>query len=243
MTLATANAYSGGTFLSGGQLNINNAAAIGTGLLTISGSPTIDNTSNSAITLVTNNAQAWNSNFTFNGSNALNMGTGAVTLGTNVTVTVNGATTAPLTIGGIISGAHALSVQGTGTLTLNGANLFTGGVTLNNGALLNLGTATALGTGTFTINGGSFNNTSGAAITLANPQTWNGNFTFVGSNAISASSSVTVTLGNNIVVTLNGAAATGARTPRRSAAFTRDRLSWALALQQAILLSQVEHSA
>ena len=46
LTLAGSNTYSGGTTLSAGQLNINNAAALGTGTFTISGG-TIGNTSGS----------------------------------------------------------------------------------------------------------------------------------------------------------------------------------------------------
>ena len=130
VTLTSPNYYSGGTFISSGQLNINVGTAIGTGPLTISGG-TISNTFGSPVTLTTNNAQIWSGSFTFGGNNALNLGTGAVTLNTNVAITVNGATTAPLTVGGVISGtSRSLSVQGTGALTLNGANLFTGGVTL-----------------------------------------------------------------------------------------------------------------
>ena len=96
VTLLTLNTYTGGTILSSGQLNINaggttTASSIGTGVLTIAASTTIDNTSGLPVTVATNNAQTWNGNFTFGGSNALNLGTGAVTLGTNVTVNVNGA--------------------------------------------------------------------------------------------------------------------------------------------------------
>ena len=148
VTLNLANTYSGGTTVSSGQLNINSATAIGTGPLTISGG-TISNTFGFGITLSTNNAQNWNGSFTFGGNNALNMGTGAVTLGTNVSLTLGvGPNTAPLTIGGSISGAYSLTLGGTGTLNLNGASpAFTGsatlgGVTLNSG-LLNIGNATA----------------------------------------------------------------------------------------------------
>ena len=58
LTLSGANSYTGGTTLSAGQLNINNATAIGTGTMTISGG-TIDNTSGAAITLSNNNAMVW----------------------------------------------------------------------------------------------------------------------------------------------------------------------------------------
>jgi autotransporter-associated beta strand protein len=60
------------------------------------------------------------------------------------------------------SGGGALSV-------ISGTNTFTGGLTLNQGGL-NLNSATALGAAasTFTINGGTLGNTSGAAVAIAN---------------------------------------------------------------------------
>ena len=60
LTLGSANTYSGGTTLSAGQLNLNNASARAPAL-TISGGA-IGNTSGNAITLSTNNAQNWNGN-------------------------------------------------------------------------------------------------------------------------------------------------------------------------------------
>ncbi len=53
----------------------------------------------SPITITANPAQNWNSDFTFTGTNALNLGTGAVTMNATRQVTVNGTgTTGVLTI-------------------------------------------------------------------------------------------------------------------------------------------------
>ena len=148
--LSGSNAYSGGTTLSAGQLNLNNANAIGTGTVTIS-SGTLDNSSGAAVTLATNNAQAWNGDFGFAGSNALNLGTGAVTLGASRQVTVTSST---LTVGGGIGdggSAFALTKAGAGALVLSGSNSFSGGVTLTGGQL-QIANANALGTGVFTTN-------------------------------------------------------------------------------------------
>jgi fibronectin-binding autotransporter adhesin len=159
-----------GVTLSQGGLNINHAQALGTGTFTISGG-TIDNTSGDEITVLSNNAQSWNGDFTFIGSNPLNMGNGAVTLSAARTVTVGGGSA--FTVGGVISGAFALTVANSnalvtaGTLVLNGLNTFTGkiiiGKQIGNGlsgtkvianSIKNVsGGASALGAPTSTANG------------------------------------------------------------------------------------------
>lgn len=155
LTLSGANTYSGGTALSVGTLNINNASAIGTGTFAISGGTTIDNTSAGAITLSTNNNQNWNGNFTFTGTKDLNLGTGNVGLnGADRTVTVTNST-ATLTVGGVIGDAAVSSATqkgakgplpplvasgirklGTGTLILSGTNAYTGTTVVSAGKLL-----------------------------------------------------------------------------------------------------------
>jgi autotransporter-associated beta strand protein len=134
VVLAGSNGYSGGTTLAGGELDINNAAALGSGALTISSSGgALGNSSTAALTLSTNNAQNWNGNFTFVGSNDLNLGTGAVTLGGNCAVTVSSNT---LTVGGPISGSgFSLATSGSGLLTLAGTNTYSGSTTISAGAV------------------------------------------------------------------------------------------------------------
>jgi autotransporter-associated beta strand protein len=108
----------------------------------------------------------------------------------------------------------ALVKVGIGAFTLVGNNSHSGGTTLSAGQL-NIDSATALGAaaGTFTINGGTIDNTTSNTITVANnnPQAWNGPFTYAGSVtnlnlgtgavAIPASTNrgVTVTANNLIV--------------------------------------------
>jgi autotransporter-associated beta strand protein len=86
---------------------------------------------------------------------------GSVTLAENVaprSVLVNNTAARPFALGGAaIAGSGALQKAGTGTLTLNAANTFTGGTVLGAGNL-QLGNATAnasaLGTGAVTMDGG-----------------------------------------------------------------------------------------
>jgi len=169
--LNAANTFSGGlTYSSGGTLRINNASALGTGTFTIS-SGSIDNTSGAAITLSTNNAQNWNNNITFTGSNDLNLGTGAVTMNNNRNVTVNGGT---LTVGGAIGesgGNRNLTKLGVGTLILNGANTYTGTTAVNEGSLIiNGNSSTATGNVTVGVNG-----TLGGSGTVGGDTTVSGN--------------------------------------------------------------------
>ncbi len=100
------------------------------------------------------------------------------------TITNAGTGTGTITIDSVI-GANVTGViqnSSTSPLTLGGANVFSGGVTLTQGTL-NISNAAALGTGNFTITAGTINNSGTAAITLStnNTQTWNGDFTFTGS--------------------------------------------------------------
>ena len=212
VTLSAANTFGGAgksfTTSSGSEvININNAQALGNSAntLVINGG-VFNNTSGAAITLADNHTQTWGGDFAFTGTNNLNLGTGAVTMSANRTVTVNGGT---LAVGGAISGLFSLAKAGSGALTLSGANTFgtTGkNVTLTAGTL-NINNATALGVAanTFIINGGTINNTSGAAITLSNnnPQTWGGDFAFRGTNDLNLGTGL-VGLGANRIVTVNG---------------------------------------
>ncbi len=135
LTLSGANTFSSGVSLSAGQLNINNATALGTGTFTIANGTIIDNTSGGTITMTADNPMTWNGNFTFTGSNALNMDAGAVAMGAATrTVTVSAST---LTVGGTISGTSGLTKAGAGTMTLGSVSAanWTGSFTVSAGTL------------------------------------------------------------------------------------------------------------
>ena len=119
--------------LNAGLMAINDPHAVGTGTFTIAGG-TLDNTSNGPITLSTNNAMNWSGNFTFGGSNPLNLGTGTVTLSVLPTITLGGS--GALTFGGAMAGANGLTTAGSGTLVLSGGQItYTGPTTINAGVV------------------------------------------------------------------------------------------------------------
>jgi len=149
----------GGITLTGGELDTNSVYALGTGTLLITGPSTIDNSSGGALTLLTNNAQTWNGNFAFKGSNDLNLGTGAVDLGGAtrlITLSTAGKT---LTVGGVISGTGAavgLTTADQGTLTLSGVNTYTGATTIGVGTTLALDATGTIATSSGVANSGTF---------------------------------------------------------------------------------------
>ena len=85
------------------------------------------------------------------------MGTGAVTLGSSRTVTVNAST---LTVGGVISDGgniYSLTKAGPGTLAISGQNTYTGGTVVNGGTLsLAGGGGTGTIRGALAVNSGAF---------------------------------------------------------------------------------------
>ncbi|MBV6288935.1 autotransporter domain-containing protein [Pseudomonas aegrilactucae] len=129
LRLDTANTHAS-TVLSGGRLQLSNAAALGSGALTVGADATLENVG--AMTLA--NAIQLDAGLTLDGSSAL-------------------------TLSGGVTGTGSLSKNGSGDLTLNGANSFTGGFNLNAGKVT-LGNANALGFGTITAEGGTTLETS-----------------------------------------------------------------------------------
>jgi autotransporter-associated beta strand protein len=194
LTLNGANTYSGGTKVGSGTLTAGSATAFGTGTLTVNGGAL--DSSVASLTMTANNAQVWNTDFAFTGTNSLNLGTGTVSLGSTVgnrTVTANAST---LTIGGIISNGTAtgLTKAGGGTMILSGNNVYTGTTGINAGSL-QANHASALGNGgNITFGGGTlqfssvFNNATAA---------W-------GARIVSSGSAVTLdTNGQNVTVSGN----------------------------------------
>jgi autotransporter-associated beta strand protein len=138
VTLNTANTHTGGTTLDRGTLNLGNAAALGTGPLTIgpgngtAAGTVLGNTSGGDMVVTANQTQNWNGDFTFAGPNSLDLGTGDITMagaGTNRTIAVTGTST--LAVGELKAAAHGLIKTGTGTLAFTSTGPNTNGSVLN----------------------------------------------------------------------------------------------------------------
>ena len=131
----------------------------------------------------TTGAEYWKFPFEFVGPSDLNLGTGNIILAQSLTRYVY-VLSNNLTVGGVISGSvESLVKAGAGTLTLDGADTYSGGTTLSAGQL-NVNNPLALGGGTVAISGGTLGNTSGTAVTLstAGTEKWSGDFAFAGTN-------------------------------------------------------------
>jgi len=132
-TLAGANTYTGGTTLTQGTLNLNNANAIpSTGTLTLT-TGTIDNTSGSAVTLANNPTILFSgspSAIIFGGSNNLNLGSGVVDFATGPNIVLSGTNNKTLTMGTLTnSSAGSTNVAVNFAAGSSGGSLTVGGYT------------------------------------------------------------------------------------------------------------------
>lgn len=160
LILGGTNTYSGGTILYGGALGVASDRALGTGTLQIQPSTTLfasgaARSITNAVSLRGDTTISGSQNLTFSGPVTQYGGNRTITLNNTGTTTISGnvalsdnntARTLTLTgpgdatVSGIISnggtGAGNLTKGGTGTLTLSGANTYTGTTTVNGGTLL-----------------------------------------------------------------------------------------------------------
>lgn len=120
--------------------------------------------------------------------------------------------TGSFTINGVVSesgGAKSLTHNGTGLTILNGANTFSGGLTINSGTV-RFGNNAAAGTGTLSLNGGKIES-SGASRTLTNAVTVGGDFEVGGTLDLTlggamdlGASTRTITTSNTALTTFSG---------------------------------------
>ena len=130
-----------------------------------------------------------------------NVGLASIVSPTGRTLTLTGGGTfdfkAGMT-GGTGTGGKLVVNNSGGTVNLSASNLMTG-MTLTAGAL-NINNNNALGLGAITLNGGTINNTSGAAIANSgnNAVTWGGDFTY---GTAGSTSTNNLNLGTGVVAT------------------------------------------
>jgi autotransporter-associated beta strand protein len=174
LTLTGPNAYTGGTTISGGTLQLGNGGATGgipgnvsdnrtlafnrsdtvtfAGL--ISGSGNLNQIGSGTTILTANNTYPGG---TIISAGTLQLGNGG-TMGALVgNVTDNGSLvfdrSNSITFNGKISGSGNFIQSGSGTTIIGGTNTYSGGTIINNGTLL-VNSAQALGLGDVTVNGG-----------------------------------------------------------------------------------------
>ncbi|MCA6654931.1 autotransporter outer membrane beta-barrel domain-containing protein [Salmonella enterica] len=215
LTLSGANSYTGGTTISGGTLVASNVEALGSG----------DVTDNATLELNTggdfdNNiggtgsvVKSGDKTLTLSGANSYTGGTtisGGTLVATNVEALGSGDVTdnavLELNTGGdftnAISGSGQVVKSGDKTLTLSGANSYTGGTTISGGTLV-ASNVEALGTGDITDNatlelnaGGDFANNIGGTgsvvksgdktLTLSGSNTYTGGTTISGGTLVAS---------------------------------------------------------
>ncbi|MBA3960372.1 MAG: autotransporter-associated beta strand repeat-containing protein [Chthoniobacterales bacterium] len=119
-----------------------------------------------------------------------------------------------ITVGGNITssgGTFGVSTSGAGFLTLSGANTYSGNTTFAGGQTININSANAIGTGALVAGGnGSFDNTSGAAITLTNNNAFilsGGSPVFTGTNDLNlGTGAVTLSVASRTITVTNAGA-------------------------------------
>jgi autotransporter-associated beta strand protein len=208
-TLSGANTYSGATTLTSGTVFINNPTALGAtaSALSLSGA-TIDN-SNGGVTLTNNNPITIAANFTFGGTNNVNLGTGAITDAGNRTITLNGVGST-LTMGGTLTNT-ANAVQ---TTTVNGAGntLVLGAYALSSNATSRVDVINGSGNVTITgsVTNGSTATASGLTYSGGGTLTLAGNATYGGATTVSGGTVVvTGSLTGSSSVSVSNAALAG----------------------------------
>ncbi|MFZ4689118.1 MAG: autotransporter outer membrane beta-barrel domain-containing protein, partial [Polymorphobacter sp.] len=196
LNLTNANLYTGGTVINAGTIGINTSTSLGTGTLTINAGTLLANAGGLSVANLINFA-----------------GAGAIDTAANA-----------LTITGVIGGSGRITKAGTGSLTLAGANTYSGGLTIAAGSIT--GSVATLGAGGILNNAGLvFNQTVDATFNQVLSGTGTvskigaGNLTIASANTLTGPTTVTTgrltvtgSLGSSAVTVQTGASLAGTGT-------------------------------
>ena len=164
LTFTGNNTYSGGTTISAGTLKTGSATALGSGTVSVTNLAALDlngQTMTSTGVLTLNGTGISSGGVLTNSSSSAGTYAGNMALGSATSI---GSSSGDITASGVISGAFALTKIGTDTLTLSGANLYSGGTTISGGTL-KAGSATAFGTGAISVFSGAALDLNGKTMT------------------------------------------------------------------------------
>ena len=228
LTLTGDNTFAGGLTFNDGTLTLSHSNALGTGTFTINGgtltsagATAADNTHDNAVVLngdfsATGNTGATTPKFTGD----VSLGTASGTSRTITTVAANSGT-GQLAFNGVISDgttANKIIKKGSGGMVLAGANLFTGGVDLDEGTLF-VNNNSAVGSGTLSISNGTILSVAGvSARSLGNQVAVKGDFTLGGTGKARLTlsgdmdlgdSTRTITIGNALGDIISGNVSNG----------------------------------
>jgi|GEM_PF-2224798 len=213
-TLSGDNTFTGGLTVQGGALLLS--GSLDTNAINI-----VDGISGYGDLVVAGNGDALSDTVVINNSATLTLSGNDETIGSvfgagDINLNENRLTTGDASdaeISGVISGTGGLVKQGTGTLTLSGANTYSGDTDINNGTVTT-NNVSALGTGTVSVNGGTLNLASDltiGALVGSGDITNNGNLLTTGDNNASTTYSGVLsgtgglTKSGTGTMTLNGA--------------------------------------
>ncbi|EAP5601743.1 fibronectin-binding autotransporter adhesin ShdA [Salmonella enterica] len=213
LTLSGDNTYSGGTTITGGTLTADHADSLGSGDIDNSGvlqvgEGELENTLSGSGSLV----KTGTGELTLSGDNSYS-GTTTITDGTLIAASVNALGSGDIDNSGVLQvgegelkntlfGSGSLVKTGTGELTLNGDNDYSGGTTIDDGVLI-AASVNALGSGDIDNSGvlqvgegelkntlfgsGSLVKTGTGELTLSGDNTYSGGTTISGGTLIAAS--------------------------------------------------------
>ncbi len=197
LTLTGANTYTGATSINAGTLALSGSGSLASTSITIASGATLNDGNGGLSSSADVTA---NGTFTLGANETIHQlgGSGTVGLGSNTLTVTQG------TFSGGIGGSGALTKANAGTLTLTGANTYTGATSIDAGTLA-LSGGGSLASTSITIASGATLNDGNGGLSSSSAVTANGTFTLGADETINQlGGSGTVTLGSNTLTVTQG---------------------------------------